>query len=147
METVGRFAPSPSGRMHLGNLMAALLAWLDVRSQGGTMVLRLEDLDPDRSKQVYIDALRRDLQWLGLDWDEEMPLQSTRNPVYDKYGPIPFWQPICHRYPLLDGYAVGNKVIDLMGKLAKFVCIFVIGAFHTIQIFGTVCPRNISCFV
>ena len=48
MAVRGRFAPSPSGRMHLGNLLAALLAWLDVRSQGGTMVLRIEDLDPQR---------------------------------------------------------------------------------------------------
>ena len=48
MTVRGRFAPSPSGRMHLGNLLAALLAWLDVRSQGGVMVLRIEDLDPQR---------------------------------------------------------------------------------------------------
>ena len=80
--TVGRFAPSPSGRMHLGNLFTALLAWLSVRSQNGKMLLRIEDLDPDRSKQEYIDALRDDLTWLGLDWDEEMPLQSTRSARY-----------------------------------------------------------------
>ena len=49
----GRFAPSPSGRMHLGNLISALLAWLDVRSIGGTMLLRMEDLDPDRCKPEY----------------------------------------------------------------------------------------------
>ena len=51
MTVRGRFAPSPSGRMHLGNLLAALLAWLDVRSQGGVMVLRIEDLDPQRCSQ------------------------------------------------------------------------------------------------
>lgn len=80
--TVGRFAPSPSGRMHLGNVFTALLAWLSVRSQQGTMLLRIEDLDPDRSKQEYIDALKNDLQWLGLDWDREMPRQSTREEAY-----------------------------------------------------------------
>ena len=80
--TVGRFAPSPSGRMHLGNVFTALLAWLSVRSQRGTMLLRIEDLDPDRSKQEYIDALKYDLQWLGLDWDREMPQQSTREEAY-----------------------------------------------------------------
>ena len=80
--TVGRFAPSPSGRMHLGNVFTALLAWLSVRSQQGTMLLRIEDLDPDRSKQEYIDALKYDLQWLGLDWDREMPRQSTREEAY-----------------------------------------------------------------
>ena len=50
---VGRFAPSPSGRMHLGNAFAALLAWLSVRAQGGTMVLRIEDLDPARCRPEY----------------------------------------------------------------------------------------------
>ena len=83
--TVGRFAPSPSGRMHLGNVFTALIAWLSVRSQEGKMLLRIEDLDPDRSKAEYIDFLRRDLEWLGLDWDEEMPLQSTRNGIYQTY--------------------------------------------------------------
>ena len=80
--TVGRFAPSPSGRMHLGNVFTALLAWLSVRSQGGEMLLRIEDLDPERSKAEYIEALRDDLRWLGLDWDREMPLQSTRAAAY-----------------------------------------------------------------
>lgn len=66
----GRFAPSPSGEMHLGNAWTALLAWLQVRSQQGVMVLRIEDLDPQRSKSCYIEALHDDLRWLGLDWDE-----------------------------------------------------------------------------
>ena len=64
--TVGRFAPSPSGRMHLGNVFTALLAWLSVRSQGGEMLLRIEDLDPERSKGEYIEALRDvQLHWKG----------------------------------------------------------------------------------
>lgn len=66
----GRFAPSPSGRMHLGNLCCALLAWLSVRSQNGEMLLRIEDLDPDRCKRAYAEQLCDDLLWLGLDWDE-----------------------------------------------------------------------------
>ena len=66
----GRFAPSPSGRMHLGNAWAALLAWLDIRKLGGTMVLRIEDLDPDRSRPQFAEGLLEDLRWLGLDWDE-----------------------------------------------------------------------------
>ena len=78
----GRFAPSPTGRMHLGNIFTALLAWLSVRSQGGCMLLRIEDLDPQRSRAAYAEQLRRDLGWLGLDWDGEMPPQSTRSPVY-----------------------------------------------------------------
>jgi len=82
----GRFAPSPSGRMHLGNLMSAFLAWLDVRSQGGTMVLRIEDLDPDRCTLEKAAQVMDDLAWLGLDWDEggleEEYLQSRRSEVY-----------------------------------------------------------------
>ena len=66
----GRFAPSPSGRMHLGNLFAALLAWLAARAEGGTLVLRMEDLDPDRCREEYAVRLAEDLAWLGLDWDE-----------------------------------------------------------------------------
>lgn len=66
---VGRFAPSPSGRLHLGNLLSSLLAWLDVRSQGGVMLFRLEDLDPARSFLKFADQMADDLLWLGLDWD------------------------------------------------------------------------------
>lgn len=66
----GRFAPSPTGEIHLGNVWTALLAWLQVRSAGGTMVLRIEDLDPDRSRPAYADKLMADMKWLGLDWDE-----------------------------------------------------------------------------
>lgn len=78
----GRFAPSPSGRMHLGNVFSALLAWLSVRSRGGRMLLRIEDLDPDRCRPEYIETLKRDLDWLGLDWDEEQPRQSGQTEAY-----------------------------------------------------------------
>lgn len=66
----GRFAPSPTGAIHLGNVWAAVLAWLDARQQGGAFVLRLEDLDPDRSRPELAARLLEDLRWLGLDWDE-----------------------------------------------------------------------------
>ncbi len=78
----GRFAPSPSGRMHLGNLWSCLLAWLSARSAGGRMVLRLEDLDPDRCRREYCDQVMRDLEWLGLDWDNEPVYQSGRSDLY-----------------------------------------------------------------
>ena len=78
----GRFAPSPSGRMHLGNAFSALLAWLSVRSCGGTMVLRIEDLDPARCRAEYADQVKRDLTWLGLDWDVEQTPQSLRAAAY-----------------------------------------------------------------
>ncbi len=66
----GRFAPSPTGELHLGNIWTALLAWLQVRQAGGTFVLRVEDLDPDRSRPELARQQMDDLRWLGLDWDE-----------------------------------------------------------------------------
>lgn len=85
MRPVGRFAPTPSGRMHLGNVFAALIAWASVRSRGGEMVLRMEDLDTQRTSLEYASQLREDLAWLGLDYDRETPPQSQRSQVYDRY--------------------------------------------------------------
>ena len=84
-ELVGRFAPTPSGRMHLGNVFAAMVAWLSVRSRGGALVLRMEDLDTQRTSDEYAQTLRQDLKWLGLDWDLETAPQSKRSDVYDHY--------------------------------------------------------------
>ena len=84
-QPVGRFAPTPSGRMHLGNVFAALIAWLSVRSRGGQMVLRMEDLDTQRTSGEFAQILRDDLRWLGLDWDAETAPQSQRSGVYDRY--------------------------------------------------------------
>ena len=82
--TVGRFAPSPSGRMHLGNLFSFLLAWCAVRSENGEMVLRMEDLDPQRTSAEFAALIRKDLLAFGLDWDREVPCQSLRTPAYDE---------------------------------------------------------------
>ena len=87
---VGRFAPSPSGRIHLGNILCCLLAWLSVRQQGGEVVLRIEDLDTARCPRRYADQMEEDLWWLGLDWDqgpvvggpEESYYQSERTELY-----------------------------------------------------------------
>lgn len=81
----GRFAPSPTGRMHLGNVYAALLSWLSAKSQGGAWVLRIEDIDPQRSRQEYADQLMEDLEWLGLTWDEGPYYQSQRGEIYEQY--------------------------------------------------------------
>lgn len=88
LKPVGRFAPTPSGRMHLGNVFAALIAWLSVRSRDGEMVLRMEDLDTQRTSAEYAETLRDDLRWLGFTWDRETPAQSQRSAVYDKYFEI-----------------------------------------------------------
>lgn len=75
----GRLAPSPTGYLHLGNAWAFLLAWLAARAEGGSLVLRMEDIDPDRSRPEYATAIVEDLHWLGLDWDEgpESPLAEN----------------------------------------------------------------------
>ncbi len=90
----GRFAPSPTGEMHLGNVRTALLGWLQVRSAGGAFVLRLEDLDVGRVRVGAADLILRDLAWLGLDWDEGWDVggafgpyvQSQRSNLYETYA-------------------------------------------------------------
>ena len=85
MASIGRFAPSPTGRMHLGNVFSALLSWLSVKSKGGKWLLRIEDIDPGRSRQAYADLLMNDLEWLGLTWDGEPVYQSQRSDIYEHY--------------------------------------------------------------
>jgi glutamyl-tRNA synthetase len=79
----GRFAPSPTGAMHLGNARTALLAWLDIRSRAGTLLLRIEDLDHARVPAGAEQRVLDDLAWLGLDWDEAPYRQSERTDRYD----------------------------------------------------------------
>ena len=79
---IGRFAPSPSGRMHLGNALSAMLAWLSVRAKGGEVVLRIEDLDPARSREEYAQGIMDDFLWLGLTWDRRSENQSQRGRAY-----------------------------------------------------------------
>ena len=81
----GRFAPSPTGRMHLGNVYAALLSWLSAKSKGGEWVLRIEDIDTARSRQEYADMIMNDLEWLGLTWDGEVTYQSRRQDIYEHF--------------------------------------------------------------
>ena len=78
----GRFAPSPSGLMHLGNASVALLSWLSARKAGGEVVLRVEDLDPARSRREYTEAILDDLIWLRLPWDRRAEDQSRRSRAY-----------------------------------------------------------------
>ena len=90
----GRFAPSPSGRMHLGNVFAALLSWLAAKSRNGAWLLRIEDLDTQRCKRDYALQIEDDLAWLGLEWDEGGTdgkgqagpyCQSLRSDIYQEY--------------------------------------------------------------
>ncbi|WP_444667247.1 glutamate--tRNA ligase [Cereibacter changlensis] len=82
MTTVTRFAPSPTGYIHVGNLRTALMNWMIARKNGGTFILRLDDTDQERSKQEYSDGIMEDLEWLGLTWDR-VERQSAR---LDRYA-------------------------------------------------------------
>jgi glutamyl-tRNA synthetase len=80
--TTTRFAPSPTGYIHVGNLRTALMNYLIARKAGGTFILRIDDTDPERSKEEYVDGIKQDLEWLGLQWDR-VERQSER---LDRYN-------------------------------------------------------------
>jgi glutamyl-Q tRNA(Asp) synthetase len=82
MQPVTRFAPSPTGRLHLGHAFSALKARDYARERGGTFLLRIEDIDPGRSRPEHVDGILEDLLWLGLEWDGELLYQSERLPLY-----------------------------------------------------------------
>ena len=82
MQIVTRFAPSPTGRLHLGHAYSALKAHDLARDQGGAFLLRIEDIDPGRSRAEHVDSILADLLWLGLEWDDEIVYQSERLETY-----------------------------------------------------------------
>jgi glutamyl-Q tRNA(Asp) synthetase len=79
---VTRFAPSPTGHLHLGHAHSALFAWRRAREAGGRFLLRIEDIDPLRCRPAFTEAILEDLDWLGLDWDGEVRVQSAHLPEY-----------------------------------------------------------------
>jgi glutamyl-Q tRNA(Asp) synthetase len=80
--TVTRFAPSPTGLLHLGHAHSALFGWRKAREAGGRFLLRIEDIDPGRCRPEFTAAIQEDLTWLGLDWDGEVRVQSRHLPEY-----------------------------------------------------------------
>ena len=86
--TTTRFAPSPTGYLHVGNMRAALMNYLIARKAGGTFILRIDDTDPERSKEEYVDAIKADMEWLGLTWDR-IERQSDRLDRYAEAGVSP----------------------------------------------------------
>jgi glutamyl-tRNA synthetase len=84
-QVVTRFAPSPTGHLHIGGARTAIFSWLLARKMGGRFVLRIEDTDRERSRQEYTDAILESMRWLGLDWDADPIYQSQRDDVYNKY--------------------------------------------------------------
>ena len=105
-----RFAPSPTGQLHVGNARTALFNWLFARQQGGTMILRIEDTDLERSEARYEQQLLDDLKWMGIDWDEGPDKggpfppyrQSDKIDVYREHAERliaeAFQQPVVHRH-------------------------------------------------
>lgn len=79
---VSRFAPSPTGRLHLGHAYSAVLGAARAQESGGKWVLRIEDLDPTRSRSEFVHSIFEDLEWLGLEWDEPVLVQSQRSATY-----------------------------------------------------------------
>lgn len=82
MKPIVRFAPSPTGRLHIGNMRTALINWLFAKAQGGSFLLRFDDTDTERSREEHVEGIREDLRWLFLEWDRE-ERQSTRFSLYD----------------------------------------------------------------
>ena len=82
MSVVVRFAPSPTGRIHVGNIRTALINWMFAQQNKGRFLLRLDDTDVARSTEEFAHGIREDLTWLGLRWDQEVR-QSERFPLYD----------------------------------------------------------------
>jgi glutamyl-Q tRNA(Asp) synthetase len=82
MTLTTRFAPSPTGLLHLGHAHAALFAWRQARAAGGRFLLRIEDIDPGRCRPAFAQAIEEDLAWLGLDWDGAVRVQSRHLPDY-----------------------------------------------------------------
>ena len=83
-QIVTRFAPSPSGRLHLGHAYSALFGWQIARAGNGRFLLRIEDIDPGRCKPEFTDAILEDLDWLGLEWETPVRKQSEHMDDYDK---------------------------------------------------------------
>ncbi|MDA9001871.1 glutamate--tRNA ligase family protein, partial [bacterium] len=79
---VGRFAPSPTGRLHMGSLLAAVASWCDAKHHGGTWLVRMEDLDPPREVAGASDDILRTLEGHGLHWDGDVVFQSRRSDLY-----------------------------------------------------------------
>ena len=79
---IDRFAPSPTGELHLGHAFSALVGWREARAAGGRFLLRIEDLDQGRSRPEFVEAIYRDLAWLGVEWEQPVLFQSARLPAY-----------------------------------------------------------------
>ncbi|HAY46135.1 MAG TPA: tRNA glutamyl-Q(34) synthetase GluQRS [Gammaproteobacteria bacterium] len=115
MNLVSRYAPSPSGPLHLGNLRTALFAWLQARWSGADFILRIDDLDAPRTVPGMADQAIGDLTWLGIDWDQGPGCKEGKLRISDTRGP--YFQAACDKY-----YSVAFNQLKKFGYLYKCVC-------------------------
>src|SRR3989338_9656091 len=112
-----RFAPSPTGYLHIGSVRTALFNWLYARSQAGVFILRIEDTDQKRSSDVYLQEITEDLKWLGLNWDEGPYFQAQRFDIYWSYAGKLVERGLAYK----DGDAVIFKIPDEKIKIYDLV--------------------------
>ena len=136
---ITRFAPSPTGHLHIGGARTALFCWLLARHYGGEFRLRIEDTDTERSKQEYTDAILASMRWLGLDWDGELTYQTQRtdryNEVIDKMieSGHAYW---CSCTPA-EVEAMREAATETAAALGFISAIGAIGGFFIPKAFGT----------
>jgi len=110
----GRFAPSPTGVLHLGNLRTALLAWLFARSAGSAFLMRVEDLDVGRVRSRFVDEQLADLAAIGLDWDGEVVRQSLRGPLYrDAVARLDTYECFCTRAEIREAASAAHGPVGI----------------------------------
>ena len=112
-----RFAPSPTGYLHIGSVRTALFNWLYARSQAGVFILRIEDTDQKRSSDVYMEEIIEDLKWLGLNWDEGPFFQTKRFDIYRSYAQRLLEKELAYK----DGEAIIFKIPDIKVKIYDLV--------------------------
>ncbi|MDP2921358.1 MAG: glutamate--tRNA ligase [Candidatus Omnitrophota bacterium] len=112
-----RFAPSPTGHLHIGSVRTALFNWLYAKSQAGVFILRIEDTDQKRSSDVYMESILQDMKWLGLNWDEGPYFQSKRFDLYRSYAQKFLEKGLAYK----DGEAVIFKIPDEKIKIYDLV--------------------------
>ena len=112
-----RFAPSPTGYLHIGSVRTALFNWLYARSQAGVFILRIEDTDQKRSSDVYLEEIIADLKWLGLNWDEGPYFQTNRFDIYRSYAQRLLEKELAYK----DGEAIIFKILDEKIKIYDLV--------------------------
>ncbi|MDP2910797.1 MAG: glutamate--tRNA ligase [Candidatus Omnitrophota bacterium] len=112
-----RFAPSPTGYLHIGSVRTALFNWLYARSQAGVFILRIEDTDQKRSSDVYMEEIIADLKWLGLNWDEGPYFQTKRFDIYRVYAQKLLEKELAYK----DGEAIIFKIPDVKVKIYDLV--------------------------